>query len=141
MDQLTIHWHPVVVHFPIALLLTALILQAAGLCWQKESWQEAAMTIYLIAALILPVVVRTGSFEMEHLKLHHPVAEWHEELGEILLWTVLGSLPVLGGIHLWRRKWFPAAFLVVLAAAGVLVGLTAYNGGRLVYEYGVGVAL
>lgn len=141
MDQLTIHWHPVVVHFPIALLYTALILQTAGLCWQRESWQEAAMTIYIIAALILPVVVRTGSFEMEYLKLHHPVAEWHEELGEILQWVVLGSLPVLGGIHLWRRHWFPAAFLAILAAAGVLVGLTAYNGGRLVYEYGVGVAL
>jgi uncharacterized membrane protein len=99
------------------------------------------VTIYCLAALILPVVVRTGSFEIERLNLHHPVAEWHEELGEILLWTVLGSLPVLGGIHLWQRRWFPAVFLMILAAAGILVGLTAYNGGRLVYEYGAGVAL
>ena len=135
-----IHLHPMLVHFPIALLLTALAFEILGLLLKKKMWQDAAVLLYGAAALALPLVVRTGLNELHEHNLHHPVAELHEELGLATMWTVLASLPALWAIHIKRRPWFAAVFVVLLLTASILVGLTAYNGGRLVYEYGVGVS-
>lgn len=87
--------HPKVVHFPVALFMTALGLDLAGLIFKRESFHKTAVQIYVIAALVTPLVVRTGIWEAARLHLSHPVLEKHRVLALWTMWASLMSLPVL----------------------------------------------
>ena len=142
--------HPKIVHFPIALFMTALGLDFVSLIFpatggsalggEKESLHKTAMHIYVIAALMTPLVVRTGLWEEERLHLGHPVLETHRMFALWTVWVSLMSLPVLWFIKQKSQKIFRVFFIIFLIVVAGLVTLTGHNGGRMVYEYGVGVA-
>ncbi|HBR15238.1 MAG TPA: hypothetical protein DD723_06830 [Candidatus Omnitrophica bacterium] len=132
-------YHPMVVHFPIALFLSAFGFEMMSFVFKKESLHRTAFHLYLLAALAAPLVVQTGLREDEELKIHHWILERHEHLA---LWTMgvsLVSLPILGIIYIFKKEMFRVFFVFCLAALVGLVSVTAYWGGRMVYEYGVGV--
>lgn len=131
--------HPKMVHFPIALFLTALGLDLASLIFKKEDLHKAAWHIYVIAALMTPLVVRTGIWEAARLHLNHPVLTKHRTFALWAMWVSLMSLPVLWFIKQRSKKFFRVFFVILLIGAAVFVTLAAHNGGRLVYEYGVGM--
>lgn len=131
--------HPMVVHFPIALFISALSLEVLSLISKKESLHQTAKHLYVLAAIVTPFVVRTGFMEADELHLHHPVLEWHENFALLTMWTSLLSLPILWLFKKKIPRHFRLVFLVFLVLIVSSVSLAAYNGGRLVYEYGVGV--
>ena len=131
--------HPKVVHFPIALFSTALILDILGRVFRREKLHEAAVVIYVIAALSTPLVVWAGLWEQQRLHLHHPVLEKHKLYA---LWTMgaaLISLPVLWFLKRSSFKVFRAVFTCLLLFLAIMVTCTGYWGGKMVYEYGAGV--
>ena len=132
--------HPKVVHFPIALFLTALALELMSLGIKKEIFHKSALIIFILAAVFTPLVVKTGEWEAEKLKMMHPLVESHEEYAEKVMWGSLLALLGLGVIYKIKPSWFRPAFLIILLVLAVLVGITAHYGGRMVYEYGVGTA-
>ena len=69
--------HPKLVHFPIALFTSAMGLEVLSLCFKKESLHRTAVHIYILAALISPLVVLTGLQDAQHLHLNHPVLTIH----------------------------------------------------------------
>ncbi len=131
--------HPKVVHFPIALFMTALGLDLASFIFKKESFHKSAWHIYVIAALITPLVVRTGLWEEERFNLSHPVLDQHRQFALWTMWVSLMSLPVLWFMKLKSQKFFRVFFIILLIAVAGLVTVTGHNGGRMVYEYGVGM--
>ena len=134
-----IHWHPAIVHFPIALFISALGFWLTGLLFKKESFKATALYLYVLGALTAPLAVRTGLWEAEHLGVMHPLVEIHERFG---LWTMgssLLSLPILWLVKRKNKKAFERILGICLVLVVSFVVLTAYNGGRMVYEYGVGV--
>ncbi len=131
--------HPKVVHFPIALFMTALGLDLASLIFKRESFHKTAVQIYVIAALMTPLVVRTGIWEATRLHLSHPVLEKHRVFALWTMGTSLISLPVLWFIKQKSQKFFRVFFIVFLIVIAGLVTVAGHNGGRMVYEYGVGV--
>jgi uncharacterized membrane protein len=131
--------HPMVVHFPIALFMTALGLELLSLITKKESLHQSAVHIFIIAALLTPLVVRTGIEEAEELRLTHPVLDKHRLFALWSMWVSLAALPVLWLAKKEFGKYFRAVFLAFLIGAVSLVSLTGYNGGRMVYGYGVGI--
>ncbi len=131
--------HPKLVHFPIALFMTALGLDSASLIFKKEGLHKAAITIYMIAAIITPIVVRTGIWEEERFQLNHPVLNLHRLFALWTMWVSLMSLPVLWFIKQKSQKCFRIFFIILLIGIASLVTLTGHHGGRMVYEYGVGV--
>ncbi len=139
MFDFLIPLHPKLVHFPIALILTALLFELLGRCLKKNLLSEAAVLIYFFAAALTPVVVYTGLGEEARLQLHHPLLEQHEKFALLTMWISLGSLPVLWFLRKASEKVFRNCFLVFLVVLAFTVTLTAHYGGKMVYEYAVGV--
>ena len=139
MFELPSPLHPMVVHFPIALFITALGLEVASIVFKKESYHKSALQLYVIAALITPLVVRTGLWEEERLNLNHPILNWHRTFALWTMWTSLLSLPVLWFIKRECQRYFRIIFVIFLLGAVSFVSLAGYNGGRMVYEYGTGI--
>ncbi len=137
--MLQVPFHPVVVHFPIALFISALFFKLAGLAFRKESFQNTAVYLYVFAALITPWIVRSGGWEADRMNLHHPLLDAHERFALWTMWTSLMSLPVLWFIRKEYPKYFSIIFLVVVLLTAGCVVLTGDRGGRMVYEYGVGM--
>ena len=146
--------HPIVVHFPIALLLVAPIFVVIGLLARRRG------TPFMISALILMVLGTIGAFvavltgeaagELATRTPEISVAiEHHEEMAEkVRLFFAILTVVFLAIVVAPRlvpairtRAWVPVtATLVFLGAymgAGLLLANTGHEGGRLVHEFGV----
>jgi uncharacterized membrane protein len=145
--------HPLVVHFPIALLLTApLFIVLGALVPPKRSRP------YMIAALLLMVLGTTGAWfavatgeATADLVTRNPdvsaVLERHESLAEkvrvvFTAATLLFAAIILTPKALHRESnrlmtsVVPLFFAVAYAGATLLLANTAHQGGRLVHELG-----
>jgi len=131
--------HPKVSHFPIVLFGTAVVFDLLSLILRRESWHKTALQMYVFASLITPLVVRTGLWEEERLHLNHPVLETHRMFALWTMWAALMSLPVLWFIKREFNRYFRLTFLLILVVVVILVCLAGHNGGRMVFEYGVGM--
>ncbi len=131
--------HPLLVHFPIALLMTALLFD--GLALKRPQLHRVALWNLSLGTLGAGAAVWSG-YQAADIAKHsfeiHQVMELHRKLGIATL--VLGSLVVIW--RLWKRDQLSPRFrlltwLIMLAMTGTL-GYGAHLGGRLVYEFGVG---
>ena len=139
VHSLQLHLHPMVVHFPIALFISALGLEILSLILRKENLHQTALHLYLMAAVLSPLVVLTGLREEDRLQFHHPVLEIHERFALLTMWGSLASLPILGLVKRKVPSRFRLIFVLFALLMVTIISITAYNGGRLVYEYGAGV--
>lgn len=145
--------HPLIIHFPIALLLVAPLLLVVGLFVRDgRPWAAAGLVLLALGTFAAWVAVSTGHAAGE-IAERGPAAieralERHEELAETtrtvftaltLALAVLVVVPALLRRPLSRPVGM-AATLVFLALYGggalLLVG-TAHQGGLLVHEFGV----
>ena len=132
--------HPMVVHFPIALFVSALGLEFLSLILKKESLHQTALQIYILASVVAPLVAWTGLEEAEELHLvKHPVLDLHRALALFTMGLALVTLPILWIAKKRIAHSFRVIFFIFLVLVVSAVTFTDYNGGRLVYEYGVGV--
>lgn len=131
--------HPKLVHFPIALFISAMGLEALSLISKKESLHRSAVHMYILAALVSPVVVLTGLQDAEHIHLNHPILTTHRNFALLTMGGSLISLPVLWFVREKNFKVFRILFLIFTLIIVIFVTIAAYNGGRMVYEYGVGM--
>lgn len=131
--------HPKVVHFPIALFISAMGLEAVSSIFRKESFHRTAVHMYILATLLTPLVVLTGLSEAEHLNIKHPVLDLHKNFALLTMWGSLISLPILWLIKKHNSKILRFLFLVLTLTIVVFVSIAGHNGGRMVYEYNVGV--
>ena len=133
--------HPVFVHFPIALVPTALLLYFLGIAL-KKSWLNMAGRSMLYLALISSVVtIATGlaaQSSFPHNEIIHHMMQTHRTIGLVLA----GVLVVLTLWSFWQAEHRPRAawaFLGVLACATYLVLQNADIGSRMVYVQGAAV--
>ena len=131
--------HPKLVHFPIALFMTSLGFEVAAFVLRKDHFHKTAVYLYVVAALMSFVVVQSGIWEQARLHLNHPVLTQHRMMGLWTMWISLISLPVMWLLKLFLPKFFRPAFVIFLVVVCRIVTLTAHEGGKMVYEYGVGV--
>jgi uncharacterized membrane protein len=148
--------HPLVVHFPVALLLIAPLFVLLG-----ASQANARGRTLLFAALVLMCLGTAGAFAARfsgsaavHTAMQsadaHRVLEHHEELAEVTS-IVFAVLTVAFAVTLWTiwyrnlshshllQKLVPLVFLVFYGAGILLLMDTAHLGGRLTHEFGVNV--
>jgi uncharacterized membrane protein len=137
--------HPMVVHFPIALVVLLPIFAIVSLvairrgASPRRAW---AATLAVAAALALSafVAVRTGEADEERVEdvVPHGAIHTHEEAAERFL-VLSGVLLLVAGAGMLNgtpgraARYVATAGSVVLIAAGVQVGGA---GGTLVYEHG-----
>jgi len=71
----------------------------------------------------------------------HDLLEQHEQLGQIVFWVGL-AVVALRFFLIWKRmlgQQVKVLLTVLSLGLAILVGLTGYYGGKLVYEFGAGV--
>jgi uncharacterized membrane protein len=145
--------HPLVVHFPIALLLVAPVLVALGAALKRGrgTFFLSALVLMLIGTIGTYVALSTGEAGeglAETVAGAEALLEQHEELAKTTAAIFTGLTVLFAGIvfgpPLLRRRLEGGALAATLAAffalylvgAGALVN-TAHAGGRLVHEVGV----
>ena len=132
-------FHPKLVHFPIALFMTALIFETLSRCFKKNLLSEAALLIYCFSAIFTPAVVYSGLVEQGRLHLNHPILIQHKNFAFLTMWISLASLPILWFLRKTSEKIFRNFFFILLLALSITVTLAGFYGGKMVYEYSVGV--
>lgn len=133
--------HPLLVHFPIALLLTSFVLELAAVTLKRPNLHRVALWNLGLGTLGAGIAVWTGLRAAEIAKHSfeiYQVMELHRKLGIATL--VIGSLTLSWRLFKRDRLTTRARRLTLLAML-VIVGTLGYGahlGGRLVYEFGVG---
>lgn len=135
-------FHPIAVHFSIALTCFALILDWIAHWQQRGEWQFAARLCFFVGVLALGLTV--GSGWVEHL-LPRPAGAFDTQIEGLLFYHeyggygVLGLFAILAVIRVRLAEPLPVSWLVC-ATVGVLgVLVQGYIGGEMVYRYGAGV--
>ena len=135
------NFHPLTVHFPIALLMAALLIETLALAFKKSTWHRIALWNLALGTLGAAVAVLTGrqaAAAAKHSFEIHQIMILHERLG----YAVLALAVVTVGWRLLKRdalsrrgRWVTWGLLGL--ACGILA-FSAHLGGRMVYEFGVG---
>jgi uncharacterized membrane protein len=134
--------HPMVVHFPIALLMVSVLFDMMATRWRHQSFQDAAFYTLLVGLVGAAVAVITGAIAEESAEnrgIPESVLEIHEGLGYATFIFFIGLL-ALRLLMRWKLiKDIPALYLTMGFIGVVILTVTGYVGGSLVYDFGAGV--
>ncbi len=136
--------HPLMVHFPLVLLLLAAGAAVLYAALGRPVWRGAALVLFVLGAAGAFAARQTGE-TMEHDMEGEPVVEavlpTHERMAEVTMWTAIAAALAYGGLTVAARRraggteplaWRLAALLPAVAAAA-LVAWTAHLGGIMVW--------
>ncbi|MGH7914377.1 MAG: DUF2231 domain-containing protein [Candidatus Binataceae bacterium] len=133
--------HPLVVHFPIALLFAAALMYWLGFLARRESWQWTGLWMLVLGALGAVVAGATGLYAAPGVMLAPSVKTallWYHKR---IMITVL-ILSVAMAVWAIAARPMPArgrgAFLAILLLVAALIAKGADYGGRMVYDYNAG---
>ena len=146
--------HPLIIHFPIALLLVAPLFVIAALlvsASKRQVFMISALALMILGTTSVYLAVETGEAAgklAERTTQVKAVLERHEDLAEKTRLTFTLLTAILACILAAPRllKWEPSramsvivsvVFLVLYGGAAQLLTYTAHNGGLLVHEFGV----
>jgi uncharacterized membrane protein len=140
------HLHPMIVHFPIALLFIGFMADAIGIILKKEFFTKAGFymlilgTLGVIAAYLSGNIAGEGVTEAGALK---QALENHENAATISLWLMTGVAVVRIALVLFKKyagiyKW--VAFVLLLLGVASITR-TGFYGGELVYKHAAGVTI
>ena len=137
--------HPLVIHFPIALIIVAAFADLVDSLFGRPQWlASAATTLFALGAAGAIVACLSGQQALETVLMPgmaHPIVESHRTwaLATTFYFSLLTLIRVGAGYRapLARRYRFVLLIASLVGVAGLQQ--TAERGGRLVFEQGVGV--
>jgi len=145
MSDLIINWHPIFVHFTVALITMSFIFYWLGRFVPSQRWQHEFAIVgrwcLWTGSIITIITISLGFnayYTVAHDDISHAVMTTHRNwavIAFILLWLV-----TLWSLFIYRRNKKPSwVFLSALFVVVALVTVTAWYGGELVFRNGVGV--
>lgn len=137
------NWHPVVVHFSVALLVTATLLLSWALIQGRVESSDKLVSsgrlvlwLGLVAIVVTVVAGLQAYYSVNHDSPSHLAMTNHRN------WAFMTLVAfAISGFMMWRKRKDQLTALTVWAlvlSTGLLLS-TAYRGGELVYKYGIGV--
>src|ERR1700693_2156895 len=138
-------WHPMVVHFPLALVVTAALFLVAARLLRQERHAATLATVgtwnLCVGAIAALCALATGLAAV--LDLHVGLAA-RQAISLHVKWAIFTTLALVllavwrgaGSAQQSRPSWI---FMGMLLAATAALIVTGYRGGQNVYRYGVGV--
>ncbi|AAC06957.1 DUF2231 domain-containing protein [Aquifex aeolicus] len=137
--------HPPIVHFTIALTITGIIFEVLWFTFKRDIFNAGALLNLGFAVIFAWLAFFTGHLDEEKAEKlientpAYNILEYHETLGLIvaIAITLLGILKIFN--YLKPSNLLRVFILVLGLITFVLVILQGNLGGRLVYDYGVGV--
>lgn len=148
MESLIPSWapniHPLLVHFPIAVMITATLADGASLVWTKEWLKKMVVALFSFGVIMLLITYLSGKqaidlvdvpLKAELTASHH--ADW--ALRTLLFYGGYLIVRIFVYFSRFKHKRWIAITLFLIGLAGVgSIAKTADFGGKLVYHYQVG---
>jgi uncharacterized membrane protein len=124
--------HPLLIHFPIALVIGAAVAEATALITANGRWRTVAVA-NLRAGAVFAVLAAIAGWRLAGASVETPaILEWHRWLGALGSGTALVAAMATTGLS--RRStsdmWL---YRAALFAAGALIAVTGHLGGLLVW--------
>ncbi len=150
--QLTPEWmtniHPLIVHFPIALLFIAVGADLAGLILKRYTWiKPATLWLYVFGALGTVGAYISGKQAADVVNFPPPSYPVISEHADLALYTMIFFI-AYAAVRLftywkkWDQRTAIAVLLFLIAGGGLgLIQQTAEHGGELVFRFGVGMVV
>jgi uncharacterized membrane protein len=135
-------WHPVAVHFPIALLSFGFLVDVVALVTGRGRWHRSGYLLLVAGTLGAAISVVTGNLAAADFRAttHAEAIQDHEDFGTVVLLLYLVSS--LGRLPRYLRAEdtrLGAGWIVLGIVAFAVLVATSQHGGALVYERGVGI--
>ena len=142
VETLGMNIHPLLVHFPIALLASFIVIDTLGAFFKQEGWRRLGTQLLGLGALTAIPTIAAGfyaAFTTPHDAITHGLMEHHEHAGIVVggisialaTWRTFSGLPK----DLMARTL--SAILTFLLAMALALG--ADLGATMVYGHGVAV--
>jgi uncharacterized membrane protein len=135
----TDHFHPMIVHFPVALIMVGFLAETAALVIKKEPClAKTGYYLLLLGALSALAAYLTGQFFTGEMSgAAGEVREEHELLAlmtmlSMVVNAIFRSYLIIGKKETATLRW--TSYLLYLGSA-ILVSITGFLGGTLVYTY------
>lgn len=144
MIEIVPNWHPIWVHFPIALLSMATAFFLLGLVLQDRAGENvtaAARWNLVIGSLLLLPTLFTGYLaynSVAHDGPGHQAMERHMTAAWVTV-AVFAVAAVLAWLERHRARGAGVLLAVVMLVGTAAVGVTGYLGAENVYRHGLGV--
>lgn len=145
--------HPLIIHFPIVLLMIAPLFVLIGAAVKPEkakSFLISALILMALGTIASYVAVSTGEAagkladrtpEINQVLQHHEQLAERTRLSFTILTVVFGAMLVVPMLLRRGSRTYttvlPIVFLFFYSGAMLFLVNTAHNGGRLVHEFGV----
>jgi len=139
------HIHAMVIHFPIALILTGFLFELISLFSKSIFFKKASFYLLLLGAIGAVVAYVSGSYAGDGMTdgiLEEPL-EIHEQAATITLWLAIVTALIRAAMYYfnYHKKWLQwSSFLLFIVLVG-FVARTGYLGGQLVFQHGAGIEL
>lgn len=137
--------HPMVIHFPIVLLIIAVLFDIFGLIIKKIDWfGKSALILYLLGIISLIAAFLTGRSAADGLEIPTqviPAVTDHADWAEITLWffIIYTIIRLFVGLKFKLLKKAYLTPLVLISFIGIyFLYQTADHGAKLVFGYGLG---
>ncbi|TPW11251.1 MAG: hypothetical protein FD130_2016, partial [Halothiobacillaceae bacterium] len=145
MVEIIPNWHPLFVHFTVALISVSgglFVLTKLVTNWRVEDqWLATAYWSLWIGVLISLGTVAAGWYAfntVDHDTPSHAAMLEHRNLALVTL-VVLVIMGVWSLVQYLKERSPSLIFVACMLVSVGLVGSTAWHGGELVYRYGLGV--
>ncbi|MBE0642545.1 MAG: hypothetical protein IH600_00520 [Bacteroidetes bacterium] len=142
----TSHLHPMIVHFPIALVMVGLLFEVIGIATGKDAYSKGGLLLLLLGTAGAVAAYFSGDLAGDGVTEAGALGaalETHEAAAILALWLLVATTVVRTGLVIFKRysgwvRMLPLALYLVATAAVVRTG---YYGGDLVYKHAAGVQL
>lgn len=139
-------FHPLSVHFPIALLVVAFLFKVVALKYSREVWERGGTVLLIGGVVMVWVAIFTGDLAdgVVSRKICDPtVLKDHENMAWTTAWLFTAGL----GIDLLRQLKYPIfrnllvrlLMILILAIGTGTLSYTGHLGATLVYQQAAGV--
>jgi len=139
------NFHPIFVHFTVALLSISMGLFLLGYIFAERTWSEKFLTVaqwnLWLGTVITVITVGTGLYEyytVTHDKPSHAAMTNHRNWAFFTAGIFFVLAPWSLRTYLKKRE-LKKSFIIALVLASVMLMTTGWKGGELVYRYGLGV--
>jgi uncharacterized membrane protein len=135
------NYHPLIVHFPIVLLIIATLFQLLSFFVFKREF--GWVTLILLALGVITAWLSSNIFHAHPDELAgraKEIFETHEQMAALTWWFSLASLigKIISYFFLKGKGWLEFIVLLLLTASAITVSIAGHHGAMLVHMEGIG---